>query len=363
MASAPTFDDYFQAGRAEAINRRPDLTFDTGDITEMEQAAAAAMADHLTEYAASRVKATFLDGAFGDDLTTLADDRYGIQREQANAATVTVTFTRSSGVLTGTIPGGTVVATQKDSLGNEVQYITNADDGWSVGALTHSIACTCTQNGVVGNVAAGAINRLVTTGLFDTFTITNAARAAGGAEEEDDDSLKDRCRAFFTTLRRGTLAALEFGAKTVAGCANAIAAEPGDGTVSLFISDSGGGSSPTLISNVATEIENWRSAGVVVNVFGGTVYTIPTINVSLTLRPGVAVSLTDVRNAVVGRVNKLKIGEDLTLTLIKNAVATVDPDGILDVVVNIPAGTVSAVDGFGRRSILLRTIAANITVS
>jgi uncharacterized phage protein gp47/JayE len=363
MASAPTFDDYFNAGRAEAIDRRPDLTFDEGDITEMEMAAAAAMADHLTGYAAGRVKATFLDGAFGDDLTTLADDRYNIQRELAAFASVSMTFTRASGVLTGTIPAGTVVATQKDSLGNEVQFVLDADLGWGSGTLSQSASCTCTQAGVIGNVDATLINRVVTTGLFDTFTVSNAARAAGGAEEEDDDSLKDRCRAFYSTLRRGTLAALEFGAKTVAGCANAIATEPGDGTVSLFISDASGGSSPGLISSVVTEIENWRSGGVVVNVFGGSVFTIPVINVSLTVRAGVAIQLADVRNAVSGRINKLHIGEDLSPTLIKNAVATVDPDGILEVVVNTPTGTVSAVDGFGRRSILLRTLPANITVS
>lgn len=359
---APTFDDYFQAGRVEAINRTPALTFDDGDITEMEQAAAAAMADHLTEYTASRVKATFLDGAFGDDLTTLADDRYGIQRQPANAATVVVAFTRAAGGTTGTIPEGTVVATQKDSLGNEVQFTTDADQGYSSGDLTRNINCTASDAGVGGNVAIGTINRLVTTGLFAGFTVTNAARAAGGADEEDDDSLKDRCRQFYSTLRRGTLAALEYGAKSVDGVANASAFEPGDGTVTLFVSDASGNSSPTLIANVVTEEENWRAAGVMLNVIGGSVVVLTGIDISLTLRAGVVVSQADVQNAVTGRIAKLKIGEDLSPTLIKNAVASVDPDGILEVTVNSPAGTVSTVDGSGRRSIVLRTIPANITV-
>lgn len=362
MADAPTFDDYFQAGRAEAIDRTPTLTFDEGDISEMEMAASAAMADHLTEYAAERVKATFLDGAFGDDLTILADDRYNIQRLSASSATVTATFSRTSGTLTGTIPAGTVIATQKDTLGREVQFITDGDQGFSVGQLSAAIACTCTLPGSQGNVAAGAINRLVSTGLFDTFSVTNAARAAGGAEQEDDDSLKGRCRQFYSTLRRGTLEALEFGAKGVAGVSNATAAEPGDGTVSMFVSDASGGSSPTMISNVTTEMDNWRAAGVIVNVFGGSVVTVAGIDISLTLRAGVVVKASDVQAAVAGRINKLKIGEDLSTTLIKNAASSVDPDNILDVVVNSPAGTVSALDGFGRRSIVLRTIAANVTV-
>jgi uncharacterized phage protein gp47/JayE len=261
MADAPTFNDYFTAGRAEAIDRRPELTFDEGDISEMEMAAAAAMADHLTEYTAQRVKATFLDGAFGNDLTTLADDRYGLQRLAANAATVTITLTRASGTLIGTVPAGTTVATQKDSLGNEVQYTTDVDQAFASGQLTANVACTCTATGPGGNVAAGTINRMVSTGLFDTFTVTNAARAAGGADTEDDDSLKDRCRQFYSTLRRGTLKALEFGARGVAGVANVTASEPGDGTVSLFVSDASGGYSPTLLTDVSTEIENWRAGG------------------------------------------------------------------------------------------------------
>jgi uncharacterized phage protein gp47/JayE len=360
---APTFDDLFKAGRAEAINRTPSLTFDEGDISEMEMAAAAAMGDHVTEYAANRVKATFLDGAFGDDLTTLADDRYGLQREPAVAATVLMTFHLTSAGPSGTIPAGTVVSTLPDSQGNQIQFTTDTDLGWANTDTTKTVSATCTQLGVLGDVAPNTITRLVTTGLFAGFTVFNAAYAAGGADEESDDSLKDRCRTFYSTLRRGTLAAIEFGARQVAGVANATAVEPGDGTVNLFVSDASGNSSPSMLTAVATEEDNWRSGGVVVNVYGGSVFTIPTINVSLTLRPGVSVSLQDVQNAVAGRVSKLKIGEDLSPTLIKNAVATVDPDGILDVTVNVPAGTVSAVDGFGRRSVLLRTLPANVSVS
>jgi phage-related baseplate assembly protein len=211
-------------------------------------------------------------------------------------------------------------------------------------------------------VAAGTINRMVSTGLFDTFTVTNAARAAGGADTEDDDSLKDRCRQFYSTLRRGTLKALEFGARGVAGVANVTASEPGDGTVSLFVSDASGGYSPTLLTDVSTEIENWRAGGVVVNVFGGSIIVVGGIDVSLTLRAGAVVKVADVQNAISGRINKLKIGEDLTTSLIKAAATSVDPDNILGVDVNSPAGTVSAVDGLGRRSIVLRTIPANVSV-
>jgi hypothetical protein len=98
-----------------------------------------------------------------------------------------------------------------------------------------------------------------------------------------------------------------------------------------------------MIQQVQTEIENWRAGGIVVNVYGGVLFTIGGgIILSLTTRPGV-VSATiagDIKKAIVARVNKLKIGEALSATLIKNAVATVDPNGILDVTISNPVGTV-----------------------
>jgi phage-related baseplate assembly protein len=360
---APTFTDLFNTGKAEAQNRRPDLTFDVGDVSEFYMAAGAAMADHLVSYVTQRVLATFLDGASGDDLTTLADDRYNIQRNPATFATGTLTFTRASGALTGTIPAGTVVATVKDSLGNEIQFSTDVDLGWNVAELTKTVAASANVSGYDGNVAAATIVRVITSGLFDTFTVNNVARFAGGGPQEEDASLRERCRSFTQTLRRATKAALEYGAIQTpgAGVTTASAVEPGDGTVSLYVSDGSGSSSPTMTALVQTEINNnWRAAGIVVNVTGGVLYLLTGIDITLTTRAGVnsAAIAESIKNAVVARLAKLKLGESCSQTIIKQAVGTVDPDGILDVTVNSPVGTVSP----GANG-LLRTTAVNVTVN
>lgn len=359
--TAPTYQDFFNAGRAQAQLDRPDLSYDEGDISEMETAGAAAMADHLAGYTAQRVRETFLDGAAGDALTTLADDRYNIQRNEATLATGVVTLTRVSGTLTGTLPAGTVFATEKDSAGHEIQFVLDDPLGWGSGTLTQDASVTAKVAGTDGNVAAATVVRVISTGLFDTFTVTNASRMAGGLQQEDDEALRQRCREFTQTLRRGTLAALEYGAKQVGGVYTASAVEPGDGTVSLYVADSSGSSSPTMIQQVQVEIEKWRSGGIVVNVYGGALYTIGGgITLSLTTRPGVVSSTIagDIKKAIVARVNKLKIGESLSATLIKNAVATVDPDGILDVEISNPVGTVNP----GANG-LIRVTVGEITVS
>jgi phage-related baseplate assembly protein len=360
--TAPTYQDIFNTGKAEAISRRPDLTFDVGDISEFYMAAGAAMADHIVSYVTQRVQATFLDGASGDDLTTLADDRYNIQRLFDTEAQGTVTISRATAVSNGIIPAGTVFATAKDAQGNEVQFTNDADVPFPPGTFSQAfVSCTCTQTGVLGNVDVNKITRVVTGGLFDTFTVTNPSRFAGGAPQEDDSSLRERCRSFTQTLRRGTLAALVYGAIQTAGAgvATASAVEPGDGTVSLYVSDSSGNSSPGMVTLVQAEIPNWRAAGIPVNVYGGALFNLTGIDITLSVRAGVSTTAiaANIKSAIVARLAKLKIGEACSPTLIKQAVGTVDPSGILEVVVNSPAVTVVP-----SASQLIRTTTADITV-
>jgi phage-related baseplate assembly protein len=349
--AAPSWQDYFNDGRAEAINRRPDLTFDEGDITEMYMAAIAAMADSLTGYFAGRFNATYLDGAQGDDLTKLADDHWNIQRFPANAATAQVTFSRTSanGYPAGSLAAGTVVATQKDASGTEYQYTTDAPVAWTLGdATAKNVNVTALLTGPASNAGLSTINRIISTpsgSPFDSsITVNNpTSRAAGGADEEADDDLRERVRNFPATLRRGTLDALEYGAKSVDGVASATAVEEVDtfgaqtGVVYLYITDASGGSSTPLINAVIAEMINWKAAGITLNVQGGSLIT-QDISLTITARAGVDTQalLPRITAAVAARVSKLKIGESLTLDIIQQAVRNVD-DAIKTVVVNNPA--------------------------
>jgi len=349
--AAPTFDDFFNAAVAEAQSRRPELTFDEGDISEFYAVATAAMADHVTGWAASRIKATFLDGAQDDDLTTLADDHWNIQRLSDVAATGVLTFTRPTfGAGAGVIPAGTAVSTSPDPSGTRAQFTTDFDLNFGATDLTLTATATAVNTGPGGNVDVGKINKIIPS-LFDsTFTVTNAARFAGGADEEDDDSLRERVRLFPTTIRRGTLAALEYGARTVAGVANATAVEELDpntgkqiGVVDVYITDGSGGSSGPLVSAVQAEIENWRAAGVLVQVTGGSLVT-QNVTVSIVVRPGVDATasglIAQIQAAVIARIAQLKIGDTLQRDFIRQAVLNVSPN-IVGVTVSVPVGDVA----------------------
>lgn len=338
--AAPTFQELYNIGLAEALIRRPTMTFNPGDVSDMVLGGAAAIGDRLIGYAADRFRATYVDGARGADLTTLADDHWGITRIPAAKSVGQVTFTRSGATANPfTLAAGTIVATERDTLGREVRIVTTAPASWAGstnGART--VAAEAETAGVLGNAAAGAVTRIISSTSEGSYVVTNTLEFAGGAEEEGDDALRARVREFPNILRRGTLDALEYGAKTVAGVANATATETATGLVVVYVTDAAGASNPTMAANVATELENWRAAGTVITVTGGVLLEVD-IALILTVSSGadVAELTTLIQDAVDSALGQLKIGDTLYRSYVAQTVRNVHPD-IREVTVTMRTG-------------------------
>jgi uncharacterized phage protein gp47/JayE len=336
------FENYYDLGKAEMLIRRPDLFLNEGDTADFLVAAGAAMADKNDQYANELAAKTYLDTAEGDDLTTLADDHWGIQRQEAVQATTVLTFSRPTvGGGGGTIDAGTTVATDKDENGDDVRFTTDADIVFG-SDLSKTGDATAVDGGTDGNVGASTIINIIDA-LFDpTITVNNASQAVGGAEEESDPDLRERVRLYPSTLRRGTLAALEYGAASVPGVWVATATEdPDTGITTVYVTDASGNSNAQMVSDVEAELENWRCAGSVVVVLGGSKLE-QAITVVLTVAAGVDVAAleADIQSAIEERVNKLGVGETLYITMITTAVQNVRIDEILDVTVSLPAADV-----------------------
>lgn len=357
MSSAPSFDDFANLGKAEAILKKPLLGLRVGDISEMIISGAAAIADRLIGWFAERIAATFLDGAQGDDLTLLAADHWAIQRRDATKAIATVTFTRAGADATAqNIPIGSTVATTKDSQGNDVQYVTTALASWGISVNgTQTVAVQAVDTGLDPNLSAsGLITRLISSPPpGGAYTITASTQPAGGSDAESDPDLRDRVRNYPATLRRGTLSALEYGAKTLTAIAvaKASAIQDTSGIVTVFVSDASGNStgttktvSPLLVDDgsmtakVAIELYNWACAGAFVEVTGGAVQTV-NISVAIAVKLGVDIQqlITDIQNSISARVGKLNIGATLFLSDIISAVKAVDPDNIVNITMLNPA--------------------------
>lgn len=346
MPVAPSFQDLLTQGQAEAQARRPDLVFAEGDISVAQLHGAAAMADAVVRFAAQLFRETFIDGARGDALTTLVDDHLNVQRDPATAAQVVISLSRpyaGGAEPGGTILAGTTVATDFDAAGRAVQFTTDSNVVFALAELgPKTVTATATITGTDGNVAAGAVSRVIDQPSFDpTFTVTNAAKAAGGNVEESDDQLRARARSFWVTLRRGTLAALEYGAKLVPEVRVAKAIEDvTTGDVTVYVTDADGNSTLQMVSDVTTELENWRCAGSNVVVAGGSQLLLD-ITISLVVSDGFDVeAYADAfAQAATTRISKLKVGETLYLDSLIAAVIGVAPDDVMDVEFDAITGT------------------------
>lgn len=348
MPVAPSFSDLLAQYEAEALVARPTLQFLEGDVTTAQQHGAGAMADACIRFAVQAFKETFIDGAKGDALTALVDDHLNIQRSPATQSSVTVTFARSGGGAGGTLTAPFVIGSAFNAAGNTVLFTTNADVTFGGGDNgPYSVTATAQIAGKVGNVSAGLVNRVVDTAFSSAITVTNAATAGGGNDEETDDEVRVRARNFWQTLRRGTLAALEFGALTVPSVRIARATEdPVTGIVTLVVTDSDGNSTAQMVADVVGEIENWRAASSLVTIVGG-VALIVNISGQLVAADGVDTSVLGPisAGAIAGRMRKLRQGETLYLDSIKAAALSVDSDALDALVLSTPLADVVPMSG------------------
>lgn len=339
MPIAPSFQDFLDQGRAEAQARRPDLAFFDGDITVAMLHSGAAMSDAVTRFIVQALKATYLNTAEGDELTTLADDHWDVQRQLATAAQVTISISRPSdggSEPAGSIAAGTTVATEYNSDGEAVSFTTDDPVAWALGELgPKTVVATATETGREGNAQANLITRLIDAPGFDSsFVVNNPAEAAGGNPEETDPELRQRVRDKSSTLRRGTLAALVTGALEVLEVRSAIANETDvTALVTVTVSDIDGNSTAEMVQDVIAELENWRCAGVPVSVTGGSQLAV-SMAISLVVRLGydVTAANADLVAAIENRMFKLKGGDTLYLDSIIGSIIAVAPDDILDVV-------------------------------
>ncbi len=318
---------------------------------------------------AEQVNNLLLDGCDTDDaIDRFAFDRYQLLRKGAAAALGTVQFTRPTAAAgMGEIPLGTKLISLTG-----IEYVTTTIATFSASSLLATANVRAAQAGKEFQLGRNTLRRFDNIGLLwdQTLAVNNADPTAGGEPAETIDVFRERVRAFFIAARRGTLAAIEFGAKQVPGVESAQAVESleSDSTparfVRLFIADSSGIASRALASLVDASLLEYRAGGIYVL----TETSSPEI-VSITLRlrfiTGVdTVSLRDqVRGAVVEFVNSLGVNQSLDVGALFAVLARYRSSGLI--VSTLPgqetiiAPTGDIVPSIGRT---LRTTTSSVTI-
>ncbi|HYD02616.1 MAG TPA: baseplate J/gp47 family protein [Phycisphaerales bacterium] len=273
MPTPPSWQQLYDAAKAEIQARNPSLSdWSEGSRLDATTGAAAVLADQLIEFVVRNFAAQFVDTAQGADLDALALDRFLLTRQAATPSIGYLTWTKDpdAPTLAYTIPAGFVFSGSVN--GERISVESTGEVSVGTADLTVQIPCESTVTGPAQNVAADVIDTLETNFPSDpNATVTNADRFVGGSNAETDAEFRDRIRRFFKTVVRGTVSALRAGARSVPGVRFVTVDESeveAAGTVNVYVGDPDANSNDVLADLVATELEDWRAAGVLVEVVG-----------------------------------------------------------------------------------------------
>lgn len=323
--NAPTFQALYDAYKAEVQSRRADLTdWNEGSVLDGLGGGSAMLADESMRYYLALFSELFFDTAVGAALDRLALDRLGLERKPATAAYGTVTWTKGDSGAAYDIPAGTVF---RATLADGTTYTASSLYDVSIRAdqVSVPVAVQADAVGRSSNLAVLTLDEVATPLVADpTATCTNTARLAGGSDAETDAAFRDRIRRYYSTLRRGTVDALKTGALSVPGVAFVTVDEStieDDGIVRVYVGDPDASSNSTLASLVETELENWRAAGVMVEVLGaGRDDRYCTLQVEIERGADLIAAAAAIRAAVIGHSEAIPPGRPARLSRIANAV-------------------------------------------
>ena len=330
--------DLFEVGRAEAVSGptkfdRAIIDTDGSDVNVIFNVSAT-MGEESAAYTQRALNALRLATASGEDLDRLVWDLYQIRRKDEAPAVVTLRLSRSSGGSGFSIPAGSPFGTTTGQVYTTV--VPAAFSNGSNGPI--DVLAVAEVSGEGGNVPDGVIT--VIQGSFPdaTLVVTNPEKAAGGSPRQSDESFKDTARQFYTTARRGTKSAIEFGAIQVPQVAQAAATEVLDPTaglpvyrVQLIVSDLQGQANSALAASVVTELDEYRALGVPVLVVPATpqYVTVKISGVAFSAGTSTAQALADAKALIVALVNNLRPGATLYRSQILSAIGPLQVPGLI----------------------------------
>ncbi|WP_298621483.1 baseplate J/gp47 family protein [uncultured Zoogloea sp.] len=234
-----------------------------------------------------------------------------------------------------TLDAGT---TASDLQGNVYRLVNPIS--WSSGQNTPKTVLAEAENtGRQGNVVGGSITKPSSNLGDTTLSVTNPTAASGGREQETIPELISRARDWFLNAARGTLSAIEYGAKQDPGVVQATATEllfEGNTTqlpfyrVTMTIADANGQAGTALANRARAKLQEYRCAGVPVLLVGGSVLYVPLRWQKLVYAKGY--DPASVQAALVAKLLAVSLGPDIKLERsLLLAIAKLQVDGIAGV--------------------------------
>ena len=290
---------------------------------------------------------------------------FNFEKLPAAPATGVLTFYATGGHTEAIlVPSGTLA---KNETTNKL-YQTTRDLLIPVGATQGSVSGVATEAGLSTNCGANAILVIIGS-IAGVSGVSNITPFTGGRDLESDEERKLRFGAYITTLNRGTLAAVNYGAGTaevrdendlvVERVAFISIIEPYEddpvanlpGFLQVYVHNGTGGTTPALVTEVQKVIDGyydadgvpvpgWKAAGVVVSCFAAGEVVLP-VTAVLTLLPGFqsAAVLSEATTAVRSYLLGLSCGKQAILNEIIERIMAVP--GVYNVAVSAPTADTS----------------------
>lgn len=347
----PTSADLFELAARKVVATNPKIlesvARQSGTTVNSMLQAGGLMGSSLVGKIVEAYSNSKISTAKGAALRELVFDWFGIIPFGANPAVVPILLTPSD-YKSGTVAVGTILTTATG-----IQFQTLESVTWLTSNTAQTVNCSAVIAGPTGNVEDGSINAFKTAPAFDSaMTVTQSAWAVGGSLAETDDQLKTRAKGFWAAARRGTIGAIEYGAKTVPGVVNAKVIEtavyvgstliPWVKQVTCYASDINGQTNSILAAQIAAELENWRPCGVYVALETGTV-TFQAIDIAVSYVSGtdtVAVQKKVVA-VILAYMDELRYGQKMVRGAIEYRVMQIDGvSKTVPPVIGVPAGDV-----------------------
>lgn len=343
------------------------------DLTERKLLLAAGLDSRATDMNPGSVLRTIFEAVsiceeeldhrmFQGVIEGIAEELYSafdFARLPAVPASGVVRFVRDAtqGVFEVTIPAGTVVAAPATTRRPQVSYVTLASVVIEESAADVDVLVRATTTGTDGNVAAGAINILVST-INGLGTVTNQSAILNGLDEETDGARLTRFAQWVSELRSSTLAGLEAQARRIVITDSAgHAIERVDyahavdsyiaGRTDLYIDNGGGDASTDLIAAVQSALDGgyteagdrvpgYKASGIVLRVFGSRGVPVA-VTATLVLEPGYLAAnvIAAVSDAVTRYIYGLR--RDRSLIWADLLTTIVQVEGVLDATLTTPS--------------------------
>lgn len=290
---------------------------------------------------------------------------FGFEKLTAEAASTTLRWsTGAPATSTITIPAGTTARVP----GGSIIYATQAAATILVGQSYVDVLSSAQSAGVAGNTGAGTITEIVSQ-VAGVSAVTNPQPVTNGRDDETDEERLSRFQGYISSLARGTVTALNYGAKTAKlvdsnglvteYVAHANTVEPWRtdsaqpiSLVRVYVHNGAGATSPALVTqaqkvvdgyydDTGAAVPGWKAAGVQAVVIAASDKTV-NVTGTLVLETGYVLAdvVADASDAIRTYIQERGVGESVIkselIAIIKRDVA-----GVYNVTLSAPSADVT----------------------